>query len=267
MTATGLDLSAAGGLDWAKGPHRFDPESIVELNLGARGWISFPWGRSDGFGTASYWVTQAKLGAYPVAGVTGNSLVEEICFCILGGYGVTAEMDLAAFRALLAAGLIRTDPAPEAGDIEAVLSAPLEVRGRQRLVHYRFPTQRSRRVASALRLLGSRSLPGSPVELRDALLAFDGIGPKTASWVVRNHTGSNDVAIIDVHLRRAGLAAGFFRPNWRLPQDYWSFEAAFLAYACAGEVDAGALDLCIWDQVRRLGRAATQILRPRPTVG
>ena len=48
----------------------------------------------------------------------------------------------------------------------------------------------------------------SPVALRDWLLAIPGIGPKTASWIVRNRTGSSAVAIIDVHILRAGTSAG-----------------------------------------------------------
>lgn len=35
------------------------------------------------------------------------------------------------------------------------------------------------------------------------------IGPKTASWIVRNYRKSDCVAIIDIHIHRAGLLAGF----------------------------------------------------------
>ena len=237
-------------------------ESVVELSLGTVHLVSLPWGRFDGFGTAAYWVAQARQGTYTSAEASGGSLARDVCFCLLGGYGVTAEINAAAYAAVLDADLIRTDPAPDASEIECVLRRPLSARGHRGLVHYRFPNQRAVRVSSALRLLGSHPLPSAPVELRNALLSFTGIGPKTASWIVRNHTGSSDIAIIDIHLRRAGLAAGFFSPEWRLPRDYALFEAAFLAYADAGGVPAGDLDLCIWDQVRRLGRAAAKMLRP-----
>ena len=256
-------MSEAGGRPrWSVShPEPLGAGSVVEVSSGGgRPLVAFTWGRTDGFGTAAYWVGQAGDPAYAVALGRGAPLVEELCFCLLGGYGVTAEANAAAFSALSEAGLVRTEPAPSAEEVEAVLSVPLVVRGRRRPVRYRFPRQRAGRVASALARLGATSLPLSPVGLRDSLLGFDGVGPKTASWIVRNHTLSNDVAIVDVHLRRAGLAAGFFRPEWRLPRDYHLFEAAFLAYAAVGRVPAGVLDLCIWDQVRRLGRSVGVLL-------
>lgn len=267
MTAVGL-LPPVRSLSWSVTPPGTPgPESVVEVVSGTRRLVAFRWGRPDGFGTAAYWTAQVAAGGHPAASSVGTSLAEEVCFCLLGGYGVTAEMNHAAYRAVSEAGLIRTEHIPDPAEIETNLRAPLAVRGHRRPIHYRFPSQRAQRLSVALALLGSRSLPSTPVELRDALLEFPGIGHKTASWIVRNHTGSDDIAIIDVHLRRAGLAAGFFRPEWRLPQDYAIFEAAFLAYAGAGNVSAASLDLCIWDQVRRLGHAADKILRPMSRVG
>ncbi|HWI04215.1 MAG TPA: hypothetical protein VNT52_10425, partial [Acidimicrobiales bacterium] len=157
-------------------------ESVVELSLGTVHLVTLAWGRFDGFGTAAYWVAQARDGAYAQAESFGSSLAQEVCFCLLGGYGVTAEMNSAAYAAVLDADLIRTDPAPDASEIESVLRRPLSARGHRGLVRYRFPGQRGMRVASALRLLANGPMPSEPVELRDALLSFTGIGPKTASW-------------------------------------------------------------------------------------
>ena len=53
----------------------------------------------------------------------------------------------------------------------------------------------------------SQRLPQEPLSLREFLLQLHGIGYKTASWIVRNFTGSDDVAIVDIHLRRAGVIA------------------------------------------------------------
>lgn len=248
-------------------PGPLGPDSVVAVTAGGDALVAFRWGRCDAFGTASYWASQAAGSSYSRTISPADSLAEEVAFCILGGYGITAEMNDAAFRALVLGGGVSTDPVPGPDAIEAVLRLPLTVRGHRQPVHYRFPRQKALRLHAALERLSTGTLPASPVELRDALLGFSGIGHKTASWVVRNHTGSDDVAIIDVHLRRAGLAAGFFRPEWRLPADYLLFEAAFLSYAEAGGVGAGVLDLCIWDQVRRLGRAAARFLRPASVLG
>lgn len=236
--------------------------SAVELLVGGQAPLMFTWGRHDAFGTPAYWVDQARRGPRHWTATPSESLIDEVCFCLLGGFGITAEMNIAAFSALADAELIRTDPPPTEQQIVEVLMEPLRVRGRDRLIRYRFPNQRASRISEALARLRGRPLPIEPRALRDALLAAPGVGPKTASWIVRNHTGSNDVAIIDVHLRRAGIAAGFFRAEWRLPSQYHLFESAFLAYADVGGVAAGVLDLCIWEQVRRLGQDAGAILGP-----
>jgi hypothetical protein len=68
------------------------------------------------------------------------------------------------------------------------------------------------------------------------------------------------VAIIDIHVLRAGTTAGFFPRGWRLPKDYARFEAAFLAVARHGDVRPSVLDSCIWGTLSRLGRHAAAII-------
>ena len=220
----------------------------------------FQWGRFDAFGTAAYWADQASREA-PYVRYAGP-LVEQVAFCVLGGYGVTYEMNLAAFRALQHSGLLHQQPVPSAEAFDRLLTQPLQLANADKLVRYRFPHQRAVRLAACVRALAVASPPEDPVDLRDMLHGLPGIGPKTASWIVRNYLGTDRVAIIDIHLRRAGIAAGFFRQSWMLPRDYALFEAAFLGYAdCAG-VAASALDFEIWKQMRQLSRV-TANMRPR----
>ena len=80
-----------------------------------------------------------------------------------------------------------------------------------------------------------------------------GVGPKTAAWIVRNTTGSAQVAIIDIWVARALTSAGVFKPGWRVERHYDRFEEAFLQYAAHGRVAPGALDLCIWEEARTVG--------------
>ena len=91
------------------------------------------------------------------------------------------------------------------------------------------------------------------MKLRDYLLGLNGVGPKTAAWIVRNVTGSTEFAIIDIWLIRALMRIGVFRSEWRVERHYDRFEAAFLQYAAHGNVPPGALDLCIWEQARTVG--------------
>jgi hypothetical protein len=67
-----------------------------------------PWGRPDVLFTPAYWAMQVKLDAPLKQGGhrLGGSLKEETVACLAGGHGTPAEVGLAAFRELLAAGVI-----------------------------------------------------------------------------------------------------------------------------------------------------------------
>lgn len=131
----------------------------------------------------------------------------------------------------------------------------------QRRVRYRFPRQRATWLAAALGQLDTmRPASLDPIQLRSYLARFPGVGPKISSQIVRNHLGCDDVAIIDVHVRRAGIALGCFRPEWRLPGDYPRFEQAIRTVATVAGVSTATLDAVIWDETRRLGCVASRLL-------
>ena len=80
-----------------------------------------------------------------------------------------------------------------------LLTTPLEVGGRS--IRYRFPDQRATRIAGSMeRLRTHPPKTDCPFEMRNDLMTYPGVGPKTASWIVRNLTGSDRVAILDVHV-------------------------------------------------------------------
>jgi N-glycosylase/DNA lyase len=220
--------------------------------------LCFDWGFPHELGTAAYWMEQTRMRGAPDTFALGGSLSEEVAACLLGGHGIPADIGLAAFHAVRDSGALESSAG--AGALEAILSAPLRVPGRQKPVRYRFARQRAQRLSASLRLLGEATAPEDPLELRAWLLGLPGVGPKTASWIVRNRTACDDVAIIDIHVHRAGLNAGFFCPSWRLPTHYLVFEAAFCRVAAIAGVSAAALDACIWDQMQRLGRAQHLLL-------
>lgn len=191
---------------------------------------------------------------------------------MLGGYGVPGPVGNAAFVALRDAGLFDPSLGEEAAAAEMtrVLEAPLQVGSRR--VRYRFHQQRPPRLAAALTALGAWDRAADDFgdsELRDRLMQLPGVGPKTASWVVRNYRDSDEVAIIDIHIHRAGLSAGVFCADWTLPRDYDRFENAFLTWAAAGQVSAADLDAAIWrllSTLRQLGRS-TMVAGPRSVAG
>ena len=210
------------------------------------------WGSFDELLTPAYWKGQAwqhdQLGTYGDSRL-GRSLREELAACLLGGYGMPAELGLAAYRRLRDRGLLVT--APTIRVLEVALSAPFE-NGKGGTRRYRFPRQKARYLAGCLRAIQDVAPPVSDVALRDFLVQLPGIGPKTASWIVRNHRGSDAVAIIDVHILRAGRHVGLFPSSWQPQQHYVQLERAFLEFAAALGVRASVLDALIWDYMRRL---------------
>jgi N-glycosylase/DNA lyase len=223
-------------------------DTCLKFQVGDQQW-STRWGRYDAFGTPAYWVDQTVRCHYAerVGGLAAGDLETEVVFCLLGGFGVTAESAAAAHARI--APLLAATELPEASEIEAVLREPLSPSG----ARYRFPRQRSTRIAAAIRAVREEPVPTDASSLRRHLLRLPGVGPKTAAWIVRNYTGSDEVAIIDIWLVRMLSRNGVFPSEWDVRRDYPRYEEAFLSYAAQGSVRPAALDLCIWQQARRTG--------------
>lgn len=216
------------------------------------------WGRFDELFTPAFWRGQAwqhdVLGTYHRYRL-GRTLQEETAACLLGGYGMKAELGLAAYRRLRDARLL--EGTPPAAVIEAELAQPFLVHGVPR--KYRFPRQKARYLAGCLHVLAGFEEPSNDVTLRDRLHELPGIGPKTASWIVRNYRGSDAVAIIDVHIMRAGQTIGLFAEIETPARHYSILEQKFLTFARAIETRASVLDNLMWDYMRTLSRF---LLRP-----
>lgn len=205
------------------------------------------------FGTPSYWIYQGHCHHTEFQNeykkrVSKRSLREEVLFCMLGGFGIPAEVAIKYYLIIKEHKFIHA-PSIKFDDIYSILKAPIELN--ERAIRYRFPKQKSLRISQALNLLGSIDLSGlSHYESRDILTKLPGVGLKTASWVIRNHFDSNDVAIIDIHLERAAKHAGFFKETWTPSKDYKKMETAFLSFSNIAKLKASVLDLLIWNQMR-----------------
>jgi thermostable 8-oxoguanine DNA glycosylase len=81
-------------------------------------------------------------------------------------------------------------------------------------------------------------------------MEIEGIGPKTASWIVRNWLGSDDVAILDIHVIRACQAIGVFPSEVALSSEYAKLEQRFLDFSKGLGVRASILDAVIWHHMR-----------------
>jgi thermostable 8-oxoguanine DNA glycosylase len=216
------------------------PDPEVELMPGVT------WGAVDSFPSPAYWLYQVV--ARRIAGETiryrlGQTLSQEVAACLLGGHGMHSSVGLAYFEALKSDGLLNGTPSEQA--LLARLSEPVYLNGRP--VHYRFARQRARYIARALERLNWEPAPErSGRELRDWLMQLPGIGPKTASWIARNWLDADDVAILDVHILRAGLVAGFMSRDYTVERHYLELEQQFIAFSRALGVRASELDSVIW---------------------
>lgn len=220
-----------------------DPEEMVLPGI--------RWGAFDELLTPAYWRGQAWqheiIGTYACLRL-GRTLTEELAACLLGGFGMKAEIGLAAFTRLRDQGLLKGQPS--ARDLEDVLSLPFLVRGVHR--RYRFPKQKSRYLAACLKQIKAYTEPSDDIAFRDELAELPGIGLKTASWIVRNYRASNSVAILDVHILRAGRHIDLFGSTLQPQKHYRALETAFLDFADALGTTAGLLDGLMWDYMRRM---------------
>lgn len=209
------------------------------------------WGAFDELMTPAYWRGQAwqhtESGAFRDFRL-GNTLHEEVAACLLGGWGMPAELALAAFARLRDSGLLV--PGTTAHEIESLLEEPFLMNGRLR--KYRFISQKSLYLSSCLERLSGFVPPDCDLAFRDKLNELPGIGLKTASWIVRNLRPESEVAILDIHILRAGEHLGLFPKNWQPATHYRQLESRFVAFAKAIDVSAGTLDGLMWDHMRRI---------------
>lgn len=209
------------------------------------------WGRADMLDTAAYWALRCTIEEQPLHGFTSESgsLIEEIGFCLLGGFGITAELNDAAFRRLKAANVFDLQAEISEEYIKDLLLEPLSVLGRMQ--RYRFPNQRASRLSSMRNRLFGTDLERMPLTwIETALRDVPGIGPKTAAWIIRNHFGSDHVAILDVHVIRACARLRLFPEKITLPRDYGKLQEKFLSFARALNVRPAVLDAVMWSDMR-----------------
>ena len=100
--------------------------------------------------------------------------------------------------------------------------------------------------------------------LRDWLTKIPGIGFKTASWVARNWLDADDVAILDIHILRAGVLAGFFDAELTVERHYRELEDQFLAFSAGLGVRASELDALMWYEMMASRNSVAQILSAMP---
>jgi N-glycosylase/DNA lyase len=220
------------------------------------------WGDNYALFTPAFWATLAWLDRYESDCESyrlGKTLEEEVAACLLGGYGIPAEVGWAAFYKIRDTGLLNGS-CPSDKLLHEVLAEPLEVKGRN--VRYRFARQKSKYLSSALAKFREDAPPAhDDLALRGWLMGLEGIGPKTASWITRNWLQSDRVAIIDIHIHRAGILMGLYDLKESPARNYFGMESKFLDFARRIQVKASMLDALIWQQMKDAGSIALDLVK------
>jgi len=178
----------------------------------------------------------------------GTTLKEEAAACMLGGHGIPAEMCLAAYDALRERGLLSKSVVTEQ-EIAGVLKERLTYENRT--FRYRFPNKKAEFLAPVLNTLTSEAPPqNSHNSFRNWFVNFSGVGLKTASWITRNWLNSGNVAILDIHVVRAGRLCGLFGRAQDPTRHYFQMEDLLLNFARCIHADAAKLDVLMWQQMR-----------------
>jgi N-glycosylase/DNA lyase len=232
------------------------PDSDRQVLPGVR------WGHHYSILTPAFWAAQAWLdeadNAYSTFRI-GETLEEEVAACLLGGHGIPAEIGLAAFYRVRDCGLLTGKP-PSETTLYQTLSEPLSIGSRK--IRYRFAYQRSKYLSAALCKLYDAPPPmHDDLTFRQWLLGLSGIGPKTASWITRNWLESDRVAIIDIHIHRAGLLMGLYNQDESPAKHYFGMEQKFLAFASCIGVKASILDALIWRHMKDAGNLALDLIK------
>ncbi len=215
-----------------------DPEVLVMPGVA--------WGSVDAFPSPAYWVYQVlakRVLGEQVDYKLGRTLAEEVGACLLGGHGIPAKVGLAAFHHLKRLGVF-SETIPSEAQLYNWLQQSLLVGDRR--VHYRFAKQKSRYLAFALHKLQGQRPSDVGRDLRNWLLELPGIGYKTASWIARNWLRADDVAILDIHLLRAGQAIGLFPSELTVERHYVKLEELFIQFSQRIGVRPSELDAVVW---------------------
>lgn len=215
------------------------------------------WGDRFVLYTPAYWKLQYLMYYYKdndyINNKLGETVIEEVVACLLGGFGLKSELGMMAYDRLKSRGEIKLGV--EYNTINRSLKEPFRVGCKE--IKYRFPNKKAKYIYLFLNRNDLLNIQmDNDLVFRNWLMSIDGIGPKTASWITRNHLKSEHVAIIDIHLYRAGLLLGIFPDKSDLQKDYFKLESNFIRFCNAMCVLPSKLDAIIWKQMKDSGRIA-----------
>jgi N-glycosylase/DNA lyase len=187
----------------------------------------------------------------------------ELLFCLLGGHGVLYELAFSATDRLADLGVL-AQGGPSGDALERMVAhelkqpqfAPARANGSPR--RYRYPSRKAELLkqagdwikrAAMDNLVASIHAEENEGDRRRFMCTCPGVGPKTASWFLRNAGYATHLAVLDVHVLRALTAAGRLG-EYLLPRDYERVEGYFLGWCEDLKALPAAFDLFLWELQR-----------------
>ena len=189
--------------------------------------------------------------------------LDEFFFVILGGYGISYEENLSAFKVLKRKGYMSHSLYNDVVECPSVINKvykelstpqfyPLTNKGERR--RYRFTQKKAREFVCANYWLLQecqwdilKKLKEINQECqREWLCNCPGIGIKSASWLLRNIGINEDCAILDIHILRFLRRIGFDSPNHMTDSWYLSIEKQMQHICQSLGIPLGKMDYLLW---------------------
>ncbi|TAH60805.1 MAG: hypothetical protein EWM50_06375 [Gottschalkiaceae bacterium] len=196
------------------------------------------------------------------AKLTDNDLlIDEFFFVVLGGYGISYELNRSGLNILKSKGLISshlyTDD--KVKEVEVFIREEFSLKQFEpktksnELRKYRFIESKPAIVASAGNWIFNECnwnlnewLDINDQDSRSKLCKCPGIGMKSASWFLRNIGYNEDYAVFDVHILRFISKIGIDVPNVITEKVYINLENILRAICSRIDVTLGKMDYLLW---------------------
>jgi N-glycosylase/DNA lyase len=200
---------------------------------------------------------------YSLFSKSNERAIDEFFFVILGGFGISYELNKSGLTVLKNKDLINEKYFTSASNLVLIENrirkefskkqfTPVTLNGQFR--KYRYVETKPKVISEAgywlwnncsWRLFDKLS-ELDPLTARAWLCKCPGIGMKSASWLLRNTGFNDDCAVLDIHILRFLSYLGFNIPNQLTERIYLQLEEALRSICCKIGVSLGKMDYLLW---------------------
>ncbi len=193
--------------------------------------------------------------------ITDNDLlIDEFFFIVLGGFGISYELNKSGLEVIKNKGLI--EQKFYYNNMESKTTCLLKkefcekqfepITNKKEYRKYRFTNSKPSIIYSAGNWLLSEynwnlvKLLNDEVNIRNILCSCPGVGMKSASWFLRNSGYNVDYAVLDVHILRFVSKIGIEVPKVLTEKAYIQIEEKLREICDKIDVSLGKMDYLLW---------------------